>query len=327
MTYEQLFFYMSNLVMELEGAAGKLLVHLIGTAISEGTNEIHATSRSLARHLRCWRNNITAAVEQLKPYIDVSVSQKTGYTFRLPADWFSEGRGIFTDFSSVEKSGSRSENRSTTGPNGDPPMDRLSGHSGRTNGENRATGGSKSGPHGRTNGENRATGGLQTEPVSTQNQQLTSGSVADLINQNNLIDIHFFDSIRAIAAAKTVLPEHRAEAMELAAALRTYHHQFGPSNRELGPVPEVIIARCLAVAPLGSLLSELKQLRIQAVRAGSKYAWYVSVFCQRLQGIPSNVLAAGLEAIAKEARCRPQASLDFSTRITDHIRQKSRRIV
>lgn len=326
MTYEELFFYMTERVMELEGVAGKLLVHLIGTAITEGTNELHATTRSLARDLRCWRNNVITAVEDLKPYIDVSVSQKTGYTFRLPADWFAEGRGIFTDFKSVEKSGTRSAVRTTTGPEDEPPSGRKAYHHRRTNGEDRTTGGAESGPERRTEGENRTSSGAGIGPLVTQNQQLTDRKNADPKDPDPLLQLQDYGSIQYIACSKSVTLEQRRDAMELMSAIRTYHREYAPANREDGPVPERILARCLAVAPLGELLSELKKMRLHHVRAGSSYGWYPAVFCQRFKGIHPKIWAAALEHFAKQARRSPQASLDFSTQMTAEIRQGMRRI-
>ena len=114
--------------------------------------------------------------------------------------------------------------------------------------------------------------------------------------------------------------------MELLSAICTYHREYAPADRETGAVPEVIIARCLAIAPLSELLSELKNMRIRDVRAGKSYGWYPAVFCQRLKGIHPKIWAAALQHFAKLARQRPQANLDFSTQLTAELRQQLRRI-
>ena len=178
----------------------------------------------------------------------------------------------------------------------------------------------------RTEGEYQASAGLETRPVVTQNQQLTGDENRGSKDPDPLIQLQDYGSIQHIACSKVLLPEQRADGMELLSAICTYHSQHAPADRETGAVPELIIARCLAVAPLRELLEELKKMRIHNVRAGRSYGWYPSVFCQRFKGIHPKIWAAALQHFAKQARQQPQANLDFSTRLTDELRQQMRRI-
>jgi hypothetical protein len=326
MTYEELLLATCQLSLKLDHTAVKLLWHLIGTAINEGHNEIHTTTRELSKKLKCWRGNITQAAEELKPYIRVSTSQRHGYTFQLPAEWFSESQGIFTDFWAVEKPSERSEDRSNDGPEDDPSGPKKPIHSRRTEGENRSTDGPQTDPPTAKEWRNRSKYGSETGQLPQQNQQLTGGEIRGSKDPDPLIQLQDYGSIQHIACSKVLLPEQRADGMELLSAICTYHRQHAPANRETGSVPEVIIARCLAVAPLGELLSELKQMRIRDVRAGRSYGWYPAVFCQRLKGIHPKIWAAALQHFAKLARQQSQASLDFSTQLTAEIRQQMRRI-
>jgi hypothetical protein len=115
--------------------------------------------------------------------------------------------------------------------------------------------------------------------------------------------------------------------MELASALRSYLREYGSTDHDRQPPDQEILAKCLAIAPLSSLLSKLRELRQHDVRGANNYAWFVTTFAHRLKGIPKNVLAAAQRQHAIERRRRPQQHLDFSTRMKDEIRQKARRIV
>jgi len=122
MTYEDLILAVEKISTDLTPRAYMLLWHLIATAISDGTNEIQITSRSLATRLQCSRDKVFEASAALKPYVDVSTHPRTGHTFRLPAEWFSQAKGIFTDFATVEKYPERSRNQAASGRGTRPLM-------------------------------------------------------------------------------------------------------------------------------------------------------------------------------------------------------------
>lgn len=193
-------------------------------------------------------------------------------------------------------------------------------------GEYQATRTLETRPLRRMDGEYQATGTLETRPLITQNQQLAGEETASIDRSEVLVNLVGFRSIEQIALCKTLAPEQRSDALELSNAIRTYQREYGPKRRDLGPPDEEIIARCLAVASLSSLLSELKQMRMRAVRAGDGYIWYLYVFCQRLKGIPTKVLGAGLKACARHQHQRPQRSLDFTTQLSGDVTQRMRRI-
>jgi hypothetical protein len=316
----------AKLASELPPAGFVLLHHLIARGITEGTNDIETSQHELSRTLHMARDTVRAAALSLREYIGVDSRAGVGYRFLMPREWFEESKGIFTDFGTVEKLSDwpgnppggggfpghfQPENQATKSPGNQATManeERIPGHSWPGNSP-------RCSPR-----------GLETRPDITQNQQLTDGENADPDPDPIHVQLLSFGSIQYIACAKVVPPEHRRDAVELQNALQAYHQQYAPKTRETGPVPAIIIARCLAVASLGELLSELKQMRIRGVRAGSSYGWYPSVFAQRLKGIPPNVLRAALEHFRKLERQRPQANLDFSTRMTADIRQQMRRI-
>jgi hypothetical protein len=326
MTYDGLILAVEEIADSLRPHAYRLLHHLIATAISEGTNEIQVSSGALAKRLQCSRDKVREAAAALKPYVEVSANHATGHTFRLPAVWFTQGKGIFTDWETVEKSPGLASNQATSWRETRQPVGVKPGNPGGIDGENQATGWRETRQPSRTNGEDQATGWRETRQPLEQNQQVTGGEKCRSIDLDSLVQLQSFRSIEEIALCKTLSPEQRADAIELSAALRSHQCEFGKPRGDLGHVDEQILARCLAVAPLRELHRELKKLREHHTPAGSSYAWYPTVFCQRLKGIKSEIWAAALRHVAKQARRRPQANLDFSTRLTDEVRMGMRRI-
>lgn len=115
MTYEELFLAVSKLTFTLNLSAVRLLHYLISTAITDGSNEVKATERALADSLKCSRDKVAEAVDALKPHIGVTTHRKLGHTFQLPAAWFSQARGLFTQFGTVENSAQWPGNQATQG--------------------------------------------------------------------------------------------------------------------------------------------------------------------------------------------------------------------
>jgi hypothetical protein len=185
----------------------------------------------------------------------------------------------------------------------------------------------KPGQYWRENQASQAATGGNSRPVITQNQQLADAAACRSIDLNYLTQNSSIDSIEHIACAKVLSAGQRADAMELSSWLCSYMREFGPPDRDQHPPDQQILARCLAVAPLGSLLSELKKMQQRHVRAGLSHAWFVSTFAQRLKDIPSNVLRAAFRRVARRRASPPQQDLDFSTQITTETFSKIRKIV
>jgi hypothetical protein len=326
MTYEELIVAVTKHSTELPQTGLKLLLHLITTGITEGTNEIQTSTRTLAKNLKCSKDKVGEAVQSLRDILQATVNPGIGHTFHLPPEWFQESRGIFTPLARVEKLADCPGNQDTTVLETRTPDVRNETI---TVLETRTPDASlswKPGHSRRMNSEYQDTSVLETRTPLTQNQQLAD--VADVDRSIGSIEIQYnsYESIEHIACAKTLTTDQRSDAIELSSWLRSYLREFGPPDQDQRAPDQQILARCLAVAPLGSLLSELKKMQQRCVRAGSQYAWFVTVFAQRLKGIPSNVLMAAYRDRAIQQRRRPQRDLDFSTRMTDEIRQRARRI-
>lgn len=326
MTYGDLIVALADLTKELPPTSTKLLIHLIATGITDGSNEVRASIYTLAKDTRMSRDTVRKAAEALKAVVRVTLHDRVGYSFHLQPDWFEEGRGLFTELARVEKLPASPGNQATASletRRQQPDFDqsrRL---------ETRRQDADVAWEPGDMSARNQATEEirrLETRRQETQNQQLTGGDACRSIDLCISEDSSILDSIERIACAKVVPPELRADAMQLSSWLCSYIRQWGPPDHDRGQPPQQILARCLAVAPLGSLRSELKKMHEHRVRVGSNHAYFVSVFAQRLKGILPNVLSEGLRRFGMRRVKRPQADLDFSTQIAADAFRKVRQI-
>jgi hypothetical protein len=105
--------------------------------------------------------------------------------------------------------------------------------------------------------------------------------------------------IDQIIATKLLKLDQQQAAETLEEHLKAYVADFGPTMLQASSVSDKILARCLVCAPLDDLIFLLRSLREQGKRVGKSYAWFLTVFAQKLRGIPPEALSA---ALAQEHR-------------------------
>ena len=73
---------------------------------------------------------------------------------------------------------------------------------------------------------------------------------------------------------------------------------------------ERILARCLAIAPIESLHQTLETLSKEGGPTGQKFAWFVTVFLQRIHGIDKELVLKTFARVLQEKKLqKPQGSL------------------
>ena len=102
LTYEELFVFVANKAKSLPGCGLQLLVHLIGCAIEDGTNEVNISARNLATEVGISRDAVKVASRSLAHLIEISGSPGISSKFVMPADWFSPQRSLFAASSPVQ---------------------------------------------------------------------------------------------------------------------------------------------------------------------------------------------------------------------------------
>ena len=129
---------------------------------------------------------------------------------------------------------------------------------------------------------------LETRRSDTENQQLnpeeTPGNQGILDRSNRALSsvepvVNLRDSIEQV---NTLPEECRENATELKRWLRGFFGKHHPSHTVPEGPDEIILAKCLAIAPLANLVSVLQTLNRKATRPGDTWAWFVTVFCQRI---------------------------------------------
>lgn len=131
------------------------------------------------------------------------------------------------------------------------------------------------------------------------------------VDSSSIEDVSVSGRIEAlaaeIAAAHVVENHQREDADELSKALHQYITDYGDSHfHDTQPPDEEILARCLRVASLHSLLLQLRAWRKIDQRGMQKYAWFLTTFAHQLGGIPKKTLNAALSREKRSHRQTPK---------------------
>lgn len=86
----------------------------------------------------------------------------------------------------------------------------------------------------------------------------------------------------SIEGANRIPPEFAENAETLKRWLRNFFVKHHPSHNPPDGPDEVILAKCLAVAPLPRLAQTLTTLDDKGTQPRDSWAWFVTVFCQRI---------------------------------------------
>ena len=259
LTYEQLIVYIDSIAPQLPGCGLRLLWRLVAIGIKSGSNEIRISLRTLAADMGVKRDSITVGARSLAPDVQSVFQKGLPATFILPESWFSPQRSLFVMPDAVENDAGWPDYQATGGPITRPLVARLPG---------------QGGPITRP-------GGPITRPPFTQNQQLTD----DPLDRSNRVlssvgtSLNPRDSIEGVNHLPVECVEN---AEKLKRWLRDYFGQHHRSHNPPQGPDDVILAKCLAIAPLASLAAVLRTLDKKRTSPGDSWAWFVTVFCSRI---------------------------------------------
>ncbi len=244
---------------------------------------VEISARDLAVDLGISRDAVKVAARALAPWVTSRNNHGVAMLWTLPAEWFVIQRSLFAMPSPVDNSARWTSNQATVAWKPGQPVDEKPGHTGL---ETR--------PHGRVTRPlwttYQATSGLETRPQDTQ--VIESTQVSGLETRPSSIDrdrglssvepvVNLRDSIETVNR----LPEElRQDAENLKRWLRSFFAQIRAGDTIPDGPDEIILAKCLAIAQLGRLAHSLKKLHSKQTRCGDNWAWWVTVFCQRIHG-------------------------------------------
>lgn len=112
--------------------------------------------------------------------------------------------------------------------------------------------------------------------------------------------------------AQTTLDSDQADdARTLRAYLRSYAARAGCDTLAGAEIDDKIVAQCLAIAPLGRLQDCLFDLGQGKMGKPRTFAWFVSVFLERLHGYTPTEVAAAREALRVKPKPAGEARADL----------------
>jgi hypothetical protein len=291
---EELILLLDQLQTSLPKCANQVLLRLVAKCIAGGTNQVDISAADLNRELRMGKDAVKVAKRALAGVVDTSGGNGTSTKWILPGEWFVVQRSLFAINSPVENWDNRPGNKDAPAWKPGRSPSQLPGSSGletRTPAlETRPLWTSY-----------QAATSLETRPVVLENQADSTKTGLetrppsidrDRVLSSNEVRLDSRDSIEGV---NRLPPEFRPDAEELKRWLRGFFAKHHPSHTAPDGPDEIILAKCLAIANLGDLVRVLQQLNRANTRPGDSWAWFVTVFCQRLRRIknPAEVMARG----------------------------------
>lgn len=326
MTYEELIVGISKLAKRLPPAGLRLLIHLIATSIADGSNEVRVSSYDLAAELGISRDTVRSAALSLTDVLVVTSANGVGYHFIMPDGWFVESRGLFTADATVDNCPNPPGNQAATSLE----TRRLPGDiPGGSTDDVRLMFGQpawKSGGYPPGNQAGLPPTRLESRRLSTQNQQLTRTAPSRSKSVSVVYSSIQVDKIYQIATCGKIPDELVHASSVICDHMRAYAQDCGSPHLAAVTPNELLMARIVAIAPLGDLISLLRQLRADETRCGDTYAWFVTTFAHRIHGIRSADLTAAFARYKGERLPTPQQPLQFAEEFANEVLANARRM-
>lgn len=118
-------------------------------------------------------------------------------------------------------------------------------------------------------------------------------------------------SIDRCLAQTTLDVDQTEHAASLRAHLRSYAARAGCHTLAGAEADDKIIAQCLAIAPYDRLVDCLVGLRLSNMGKPRTFAWFVSVFLERIHGYTPTEVAAAREALKVKPKPAQEADRDL----------------
>jgi hypothetical protein len=281
LTYEELILAIANDAPKLSEAALRVLLGLVATGIESGVSEVVLSKQRLADRAGLSREGAARGTRELHEIVTAESTNGVHTVYTMPADWFTPQRSLFAVAGSVEnrlhpptiQAGSRLVPRQV-------PANEPGGSRQRSRQEPPGSQAAAANEPGRSTNEPGSSYQLSRQ-VETQNQQLTD----DPLDRSNrvLSSVEGLSiPIGSIERVNHLPSEFYGDAEELKRWLRGFFAKHHTSHTAPTGPDEIILAKCLAIAPLPNLVGVLQDLNRKGTRPGDTWAWFVTVFCQRI---------------------------------------------
>jgi hypothetical protein len=132
--------------------------------------------------------------------------------------------------------------------------------------------------------------------------------------------------VSQIAEIRELQEEQKEVASLLSQNLQQYVQMHPPEGGCEAFPSQLILARCLAVADIETLQETLRNLDRDRVTAGKKYAWFVTVFLDRIHGIDPEIASAAFAQSRHRKKPQPEAPPLFHEEIVQQTAAKVRKL-
>jgi hypothetical protein len=290
----------------LGGVGLRLYLRLLALGVQMRSNSIEISDRWLYGDLGISKEGLTVAKRQIVRFVTVEVEDGIATRYGLPLPWLSAQNPMFPQQGALLNRAHRPGEQGTSAPENRAPLPYKTGH---TAPLNRAECPEKQGGCPEKQGEVPFIAGRsapENRAPATENQQVAGGS---LIRSDQNQDHGFVSDpviVRNIASVENLQNEQKEVASLLSSLLVDHMERHQPHGGGEKYPPERILARCLAIAPIETLKQTLETLSNEGRPAGKKFAWFVTIFLNRIHGIDPEVVKDTFKHVLEEKKLRTQ---------------------
>jgi hypothetical protein len=304
----------------------RLYLRLLALGVQMRSNSIEVSDRWLYGDLGISKDGLTVAKRQIVRYVTVEIEDGVVTRYGLPLPWLNAQSPMFPYQGALLNRADRPAQQGTSVlPNRAP----LPFSAGQTALPNRAECPAQQGDcPAEQGGVPRSTGrsALPDRAPATENQQLAADplirSDQDLILERS----DAVNQISQIASVEKLRPEQKEVASLLSSLLVDYMQRHHPPGECEWRPAERIVARCLAIADLETLRKTLTTLHNEGRTSGKKFAWFVTVFLNRIHGIKAEVVVETFEQVLQEKKLRTKPDDLFADDLVTQTQSKLRRL-
>lgn len=278
---------------DLRGADFKVAFYLVTRVIVSGSADISMSERALSDATGLSKTTIQVALKRLE-FSGLFLREHGSYNrpdrFLLPA--FRPANGGSEIGTPVPKFGTLSgpEIGTLPGPEIGTPVPET---------------GTLPGPENGTGGVENGTGGVENATPANKEHAHAGAHRVSIVGSS-------FVSIDRCLRQTTLDSDQAQEAAVLRSHLRSFCARVGSHTLEGAEVDEKIVAQCLSIAPLHALMQCLRELNGAKIGKPRTWAWFVSVFLERIHGFTPVEVATAREALKLKPKPPREESVDLA---------------
>jgi len=326
LTYDELIVAIDDAAPKLSEASLRLLLRLVSLAIQTGSSEIRASHEWLAVQLGMSEEGIARGKRGLAGIVCVEGGHRVTTNYVLPADWFAPQRSLFAVSTGQLPRPVWPTNQARSGQPTRPALPNEPGQITQptrpawpTNQASYPTN-QASLPH------EPGQSGQPTRPVLVKNQQLTDAADQIRSDQRFTSGDELCATINQITHSIHIQPGQEQDAEVLRDHMREFMRAYGARGIPPAGPHTSTLSRCLAIAPLETLLSKLPGMAEKKRGHPREWIWFLLLFAQDILGIEKEPLLDSIKAFNKRKPPAAQTADHFKQELLNTATAGSRRM-